>query len=119
MALRCTLKIDPSVVDRPAPCGGGPWQFALPSPVGGCLATLLDGTAQGPYTLGFTDPARPGAQPIAACPTSLVVDRVQAMSLAELEVPYLVHATLGDQLVEITIAVQFACDAGPALDCHA
>jgi hypothetical protein len=111
--VQCTLFADPMVraTDPQMPCAGQEWTASLPSP-NACTAALLDGVDAPPFHLGLAD-AKGNAQPIGACPLTLLVESVEPMSAAELTVPHTVHLTVGDHPLDVVLTVVRQC-AGPS-----
>jgi hypothetical protein len=116
--MKCTLPIDPTTGPgepiRPCP-NGGTWTAALPTATTGgtmCLAAMLDGVQQPPYTMGLVVAGKTGPQTLAStCPNNFVISKIDepypdAVPNKEFDL------VSGEHLVHVTIEVVRACVAG-------
>lgn len=127
--VKCTLRVNPSTkpMEPIVPCAGGSWKTTLPGgPATGtaCVAALIEGTAQPPFTIGFgaamSMPMTTDAQPIAtACPTTLQVDQIDVPYPMALPARQTFEAVIGEELVHISLETVQACDGSASLVCTA
>jgi hypothetical protein len=113
--IRCTLRVDPTT--RPnepiRPCSGGTWKATLP--VGGaltspCLAALIEGVQQPPFTLGFATATQAAAQAIGTdCPTTLQVDKIDVPYPDAVPTTTALSLVIGETLVHVTLEVVRQC----------
>lgn len=115
--LTCTLPVSPMAKDgESVACDGGSWSLAIPSGnTTSCVATMLDGTAQGPVTLGFGKAGTPDPQLIAStCPATLVVGNVDgdpATLPPELAFSFSIEGTIYDVSLKIDVGCVGASDS--------
>ena len=122
--MKCTLPIDPTTgpgqAIRPCP-NGGSWKAQLPTTATGgtqCLAAMLDGVEQPPFTMGLVVAGKTGPQVLAsACPNNFVVETIaapypDAVPNAEFDL------VSGEHLVHVSLNVVRACvDGATTLVC--
>jgi hypothetical protein len=116
----CTLRISPTLTGGAIhPCADGRWEAKLPSPQTGCNASILDGTSQPPFSLGFRVSGQTDLQTVTdACPITLAVDKVDASQLDEVPYAHDFFVTIGDKLIKIHMDVLVGCaDGVPSLVC--
>src|SRR5439155_404235 len=77
----------------------------LATAIDACPATLLDGTQQPPFTIGFRVPNQTELQPIGTCPLQLAVDQIDATSYDQ--VPYFIElwATIKNRLIRLHVDI--------------
>lgn len=124
--LKCTLRIDPTTTpgEKIRPCAGaGAWSFALSQTITGsnCIAAVVDGVNQPPWTLGLAPPggAAGAARPLAsACPDVFQVDAIDARYPAAVPDTKEVDLVVGEHLIHVIITVERSCaNGGPSLVC--
>jgi hypothetical protein len=100
------------------PCADGDWATTISTAAAACPATMLDGTEQPPFTLGFRD-ASGTAQAVGSCPLTFAVDKIDASSYDDVPYSFDVRATLADRLIQLHVNVQIGCEGQvPSLICQ-
>ncbi len=121
----CQLRVDATTAaGTPVkPCTDGKWEASLdpaaPALTGAaCVASVIEGVAQPPFTIGLQETGQMGAQAIATqCPPTLVVDGIDAMSPDDLPAGKILNVTVGDRVLQLHIAVVRGCATAPSLQC--
>jgi hypothetical protein len=125
-AIKCTLPIDPTTTPGQAirPCANGSWSAPLPtSTTGGqlCLAAMLDGVEQPPFTLGFAVAGKTDPQLLAAtCPNTLVVQKIDEPYPMAVPGTKEFDLVSGEHLAHVTMTIVRQCtDGALSLVCSA
>jgi hypothetical protein len=113
----CTLHVDPTTKpgDKIQPCSGGTWKAELPggATTSPCLATLIEGVAQPPFTIGLVAAMQMGAQALSTdCPTTLQVDALEALYPMALPTSKAFDLVVGEELVHVTVTIELSCPSG-------
>jgi hypothetical protein len=116
----CTVRLDstgPGETIRP--CPGTTWKTPLPTMAGqSCLAGVVQGIAQPPFTLGL------GANGAAAatatvCPLVFQIDAIDAPYPMAVPTDKTVEIVVGDRLMRVTLTPEIGCNGTePSLVCH-
>lgn len=124
--IKCTLPIDPSTPpgEKIQPCPNGKWQTTLPvvASTGGtmCVAALLEGVQQPPFTLGLVEAGQTDLKPVTAtCPATLQIDSIDAPYPEAVPETKELDIVSGEHLVHVTIAVVRQCTGEASLVCSA
>jgi hypothetical protein len=122
--VKCTVAIDPSTGENQPikPCNGATnWTAPIITATTGgatCIAALVDGTDQPPYSLGFTVAGKMGPQLVSTgCPTQLTIDKIDAPYPAAVPDTKQIDVVAGEHLVHVTLQIQRSCSGGATLVC--
>jgi len=114
--LRCILPVSPvSNAGAGQPCPGGSWSVSGGALVGpGCAAGLLDGTHQGPVTLGWQREGETTAFASSSlCPPTFFVEKIEAEDPTLLPGELKFTISLDDQLFDVSLLIKAECAANP------
>jgi hypothetical protein len=123
LELDCQLRVDRALGAagvQPCPFDGA-WRAVLdPQATGaGCVAAMLEGVAQPPFTVGLATAGVTSVEAVAAsCPPTLGVEKIDVEQLELLPESFDVHFTVGDHLIHAKVHVAVGCSAAPSLVCQ-
>jgi hypothetical protein len=119
----CTMRIDPATgMGQPIkPCTGASWRAAIPPAASqSCVGTVVQGTDQPPFTLGFAVAGGTTAQSTGTqCPLLFQIDNIDAPYPMAVPSGKIIDVVVGERLLHVYLNVVLACAGSePSLVCH-